>query len=182
MIVKLVSEGPSGRGWSFQGRRGDGDDGPSKVFATQWGFTVIISECLGALYTHCSTKRRESRVHVVINRRSLSLSSLSGTDYSISAERERVRGSLSLSLERERVPRWCTHCTARRESRVCRHQPSLCLTLRVFAAVVSRQSIGWHMSARTLPADYERTTSTPVVVRNSSPKVNDWGSVRLMTD
>jgi len=54
--------------------------------------------------------------------------------------------------------------------------------IRVFAAVVSRQSIGWHMSARTLPADYERTTSTPVVVRNSSPKVNDWGSVRLMTD
>jgi len=34
-----------------------------------------------------------------------------------------------------------------------------------------------HMSACTLPADYERTTSTPVVVRNSSPNVNDWGSV-----
>jgi hypothetical protein len=45
---------------------GGGNDCPSKVFATQWGFTVIISECLGALYTHCSTKRRESRVHVVL--------------------------------------------------------------------------------------------------------------------
>jgi len=73
------------------------------------------------LSTHCSTEVRESRVCAVtlnrrslflslsllycdyypfvereFNRRSLSLSSLSGTDYSISAERERVRGSLSL--------------------------------------------------------------------------------------
>jgi hypothetical protein len=87
MTVKLVSD-RKGAGGHFREGGGDGDDGPSKVFATQWGFTVIISKCLGALYTHCSTKRRESRVHVVINGRSFSLSSLIVTDYSISAERE----------------------------------------------------------------------------------------------
>ncbi len=116
-------------------------------------FVVINRRSISPfLSTHCSTEMRESRVCAVtlnrrslflslsllycacspfveraFNRRSLSLSSLSGTDYSISAERERGRGSLSLS--RERVPRWCTHCTARRESRVRRHQPSLYLTL-----------------------------------------------------
>jgi hypothetical protein len=58
--------------------------------------------------------------------RSLSLLSLVLTTLFLQRERG-VRGSLSLS--RERVPRWCTHCTARRESRVPCHQPWLYLTL-----------------------------------------------------
>jgi hypothetical protein len=60
-------------------------------------------ECAGALCTQCSTKRRESRVHVVINRRLLSLSSLSGTNYSISRQRERVRGALIVVQQGERA-------------------------------------------------------------------------------
>jgi hypothetical protein len=52
--------------------------------------------------------------------RSLSLLSLVLT--TLFLQRERECAAVSLSRERERVPRWCTHCTVRRESRVCRHQ------------------------------------------------------------